>query len=566
MDRKSKRPYSLTEFMRRLLLIAIPIVIINIIVSAVAVVKIHRQNQEAVNDALLLFQEETASKISAIEHFILWTARWEPLVGNLQTAENVSELAEAMNTFRTRVNDSQYATGQEYQYFAYMELRDIFFNASPTNIPYSDYISIQNYIRTQVADGTISSRNLAWSTLYIGETAYLHYLISYRDFTFAVFVSAADLVQPLLQLNLGGRGCLEVTDLDNQSLYLSNPDARITSERTSSLSYSLQSYEGKSNSLPFNIYIYLDNFSSYGTLLILQILIIFSAFLFCAIFAAVIFGMYFQVIRPIRQFSEALSSLDTQGDQIDLEDSNIKELTQASTQFKNLVKEIKRLRIDIYEKELEQKRFEIILLQNQIRPHFYLNCLTTIGSMAQLKDFQSINSMVMFTSNYFRYLFQTDRDMVPLEYELAHIQAYLDIQSLRYGPIFAYECHVDKEDERTQVLPLLLITFIENALKHGMTGAEPLKLSVSAVRKTTADHNYLQIDISDSGQGFPQDILDKIERGEEIREGLSSHIGITNSIKRLSLVYGTDYKVDFSNNPDGGAHVRLVMPLQIKED
>ena len=137
------------------------------------------------------------------------------------------------------------------------------------------------------------------------------------------------------------------------------------------------------------------------------------------------------------------------------------------------------------------------------------------------------------------------------------------LQSLRYGPIFAYECHVDKEDGRTQVLPLLLITFIENALKHGMTGVEPLKLSVSAVRKRAADHDYLQIDISDSGQGFPQEILDKIERGEEIREGLSSHIGITNSIKRLSLVYGTDYKVDFSNNPDGGAHVRLVMPLQI---
>ena len=99
-----------------------------------------------------------------------------------------------------------------------------------------------------------------------------------------------------------------------------------------------------------------------------------------------------------------------------------------------------------------------------------------------------------------------------------------------------------------------------------MTGVEPLKLSVSAVRKRAADHDYLQIDISDSGQGFPQEILDKIERGEEIREGLSSHIGITNSIKRLSLVYGTDYKVDFSNNPDGGAHVRLVMPLQINED
>ena len=567
MGRKGKRSYSITEFMRRLLLFAIPIVIINIIISAVSVVKIHQQNQEAIHNTLVLYQEETAAKISATKHFILWTTMWEPLVGNLQAAEGVSKLAEAMNTLRTRVNDTLYTPGLNCQYVAYMEEKDIFFNASQMTIPYSDYISIKEYICDQVADGTIADRNLAWCTFCTEKNTYLHYLISYRDFTFAVFIPAADLAGPLLQLDLGERGYLEVTDLDGQTLYLSNPDARTTSQRTSSLFYSLQSYEGKPNSLPFNIYIYSDNFSGYGTLLILQILIVFSAILFCIIFASVIFGMYFRVIKPIEQFSKALSNLDDiQSDQIDLEDYSIQELTQANTQFKNLIQEIKRLRIDIYEKELDQKRFQIILLQNQIRPHFYLNCLTTISSMAQLEDYQSIQSMVMFTSSYFRYLFQTDRELVPLEYELAHIQAYLDIQSLRYGPIFAYECHVDEEIKRAQVLPLLLITFIENALKHGMSGSQTLKLSLTAVRENAADHDRLQIDICDSGQGFPQSILDKIEHGEEIREGLSSHIGITNSIKRLSLAYGTDYKVAFSNDSGGGAHVRLVIPLQIKDD
>ena len=567
MGRKGKRSYSITEFMRRLLLFAIPIVIINIVISAVSVVKIHQQNQEAIRNTLVLFQEQTAAKINATKHFILWTTMWEPLVGNLQSADGVSKLAEAMNTFRTRVNDSLYATGLDCQYFAYVEQKDIFFNASQMTIPYSDYISIRNYICEQVADGTIADRNLAWCTFCTEKNTYLHYLISYRNFTFAVFVPAADLAAPLLQLDLGERGYLEITDLTGQCLYLSNPDARTTSQRTSSLFYSLQSYEGKPNSLPFNIYIYSDNFSGYGTLLILQILIVFSAILFCIIFASVIFGMYFRVIKPIEQFSKALSNLDDiQSDQIDLEDYSIQELTQANTQFKNLIREIKRLRIDVYEKELEQKRFQIILLQNQILPHFYLNCLTTIGSMAQLGDLQSIQSMVMFTSNYFRYLFQTDRDLVPLEYELAHIQAYLDIQTLRYGPIFAYECHVDKEIERAQVLPLLLITFIENSLKHGMSGSQPMKLSLTAGRESDAEHDYLQIDIRDSGRGYPQDILDKIEHGEEIREGLSSHIGITNSIKRLALIYGNDYKVAFSNDPGGGAHVRLVIPLQIKGD
>lgn len=566
MAKRSKRSYSLVEFMRRLMLFAIPVVVINIFIGIVSIINIRQQNQAAINSSLSLFQTETATKIYAIEHFVLWTAVEEPLVDDLKSAENVSDLGSAMTTLRTRVNDSQYGTGSEYQYFAYLEEQDTFFNASRMQIPYSDYVAIRSHIRDQVKAGTIRDSNLTWQTLTTDKTTYLYYLISYRDFTFATFVSAQELVQPLSQLNLGKRGYLEITDLNDQSLYLSNPDVSASAKRASSLFYSQQSYEGKAHALPFNLYLYSDNFSNYGTLLISQIVIVLSALLLCTIFAGFIFGMYYKVIRPIEQFSYTLSNLDMQDELINLEDNNIRELEQASIQFKNLIREIKRLRIDIYEKELEQKRFEIVFLQNQIRPHFYLNCLTTIGSMAQLRDYKSIESMVLFTSHYFRYLFQTDRDMVPLEYELAHIQAYLDIQSLRYGPVFTYECHVDKEDTQALVLPLLLITFIENAIKHGMTRDKPLQLSLIVVRKKTADGTYLQIDISDSGHGFPQSILDKIEQGEKIGEELSSHIGITNSIQRLSLVYGTNYEIDFFNDPNGGAHIRLVIPLQTKED
>ena len=54
-------------------------------------------------------------------------------------------------------------------------------------------------------------------------------------------------------------------------------------------------------------------------------------------------------------------------------------------------------------------------LQLQIRPHFFLNCLNTIYSMAQTQLYEEIMKMSMITSNYFRYIFQNTQDLVPVK-------------------------------------------------------------------------------------------------------------------------------------------------------
>ena len=61
-------------------------------------------------------------------------------------------------------------------------------------------------------------------------------------------------------------------------------------------------------------------------------------------------------------------------------------------------------------------------LQLQIRPHFFLNCLNTIYSMAQTQLYEEIMKMSMITSNYFRYIFQNTQDLVPVKNELEHIK------------------------------------------------------------------------------------------------------------------------------------------------
>lgn len=111
---------------------------------------------------------------------------------------------------------------------------------------------------------------------------------------------------------------------------------------------------------------------------------------------------------------------------------------------------------------------------------------------------------------------------------------------------------------------MLLITFVENTLKHCRIGDKPLEITLSVNRVTHENMDYLRIDIVDSGQGFSPEVLELLSQGKPLNT-TTPHIGITNSIQRLSLLYGTNYKIRFYNEYLGGAHVQLLIPYKLEE-
>ena len=225
--------------------------------------------------------------------------------------------------------------------------------------------------------------------------------------------------------------------------------------------------------------------------------------------------------------------------------------------------EIKRLKINIYEHELDKKKIQINFLQHQIRPHFYLNCLTTIYSMAQLEKYNDIESMVLYTSGYLRYLFQTNKDFVNLEYELNHISDYLSIQALRYGSTFSYTCTVEENITQLLIPPLILMTFVENTIKHCMSLEENLEINLSIKKQIKNNKNYICFLLKDTGPGFPKQILNILNTNKILIKEDGTCIGISNAIQRLSLLYDDNYELYFFNN-EIGATVKLVVPYYVK--
>ena len=140
-----------------------------------------------------------------------------------------------------------------------------------------------------------------------------------------------------------------------------------------------------------------------------------------------------------------------------------------------------------YQKRLvaaERDRFalELDFLKAQINPHFLLNTLNSVYARVFDSDEQAAD-LVLRLSELMRYnLYETDVAKISLDKELGYIQNYLDLERNRLSDQYVV---IDYEQSGTpstyQVAPLLLITFVENAFKHGVKGAtEPAYVQVSA--------------------------------------------------------------------------------------
>ncbi len=558
-NKKRARSYPVVQVLSKTVYLAIPVIILFVVVSWFSFSEIRKQNNLAVENTVNIYQTELEHRLSAITHFIQWTVVHDPILDDFSSEKHMGDYRKASNELRLRVSDMQYSTGNEYQYFFYWDEKDIFFNASEIKVDYDTYKEIREKIRSDVKSKADPTGSFSWKPIAFGGKEFLYYTITYMHRTFACIVSMEDILSPLNSLNLGEYGAISTISENGETFYRTKegPEGIIRSV------YNRIYFPASKSGLPFSLAIDSRVLGNYGKLFVLQVIVFLAALMLSFIMAGYILVSYKKVILPIKMFSKSLSEMDSvsDGEGLDLTDSKIQELNQINEQFKNLIHEITRLRIDIYEAELDKNKFMIHFLQQQIKPHFYLNCLTTVDSMVSLGDIDAAKKMLMFTSKYFRYLFQVDMNTVPLINEVQHVEDYLSIQNMRLSRSTLYEADIPSECNSMEIPPLLLITFIENSVKHAVPPeGESLKIWIKC---RMMNHNAMEIVICDNGQGFSRDVLTKIRSGEDMGED-GNHIGITNCIKRLGLLYDNNFKLFTENNKPRGAKITLRIPVNEK--
>ena len=592
-----QKRYSLIRNFNVLIVLLTVLLLINLFLGISSMISFRDHNEKQIEKILGAYRQKQEERLEFVRHYVEWSAVHEPLLRDLMKHTGAGKEVQDLLVLRSRVRDMKNAYGAGVMFFAYLEGEEKFYHLSEVKIPYEDYLELRKRAPQKAEK---EGQEMAWQRIRLGQDrkSFLFYGVSYRGVYVCSLVDAEKLRGNLDDILTGRKGYYRLLDEEGRE-FLKVDGSGGSLFPLFYRNYTLQADPG---GMPYQVQVHADVYSAAAEQEIRQSLILLLLFVVLFVAARYIYVTNRSVLRPLENFQIALKNVSAEDSILHMESPPLRELEPADQQLKNLVSQLQKMRISVYEEELERKKFEITFLQHQIRPHFYLNCLATIDSMAQLGEIEELRKMVLFTSQYIRYLFQVDSNLVRLSYELTHIEAYLDIQNLRMEENFEVEVKAAPEAMEACIPPLFLISFVENSVKHASVSAgEKLKISIHCRR----EKERLVMDIADSGQGFPPEFLreqegelphaerkggeplvaerkeeppvakrreegaaigEKREEGSQIKEAVlkRTHIGIANSRKRLALLYGRSYRLVLLNlpAPAHGAVVHVEIPFE----
>ncbi|RZK49583.1 MAG: histidine kinase [Pedobacter sp.] len=180
--------------------------------------------------------------------------------------------------------------------------------------------------------------------------------------------------------------------------------------------------------------------------------------------------------------------------------------------------------------ESQKKDMELQFLKSQLNPHFLFNSLNNIYSLAYQKSEKTADAILKL-SEIMRYMiYESNDSWVSLSKEVEYLQSYIELQKLRFKDGAAVELDIHGEVAEQQIVPLILISFVENAFKHGVANdpSDPIRIKVIANQK------ILHFSITNKKSNKNKDAM--------------GGVGMGNVERRLQLLYPERYKLNIVNS------------------
>lgn len=282
-----------------------------------------------------------------------------------------------------------------------------------------------------------------------------------------------------------------------------------------------------------------------------------------------IISIYFihkSIISPINQLETSLTSLRS-GDfstRIPVNNS-CKEFSDVNNAFNQMVEKIEDLKISVYEEHLLQQNTEMLFLKSQVAPHFLINCLNAIYHLTANGDYKNTLTMTVYLGDHLRYAL-ADVTTVTFKDELDKVINYIELSKLRFPESIKLNLDYDSNLDNTVVLPMLILFQVENIIKYEVVYGELTEINIVAKIIENNKGKRIFIEIWDSGLGYKEEILEQLRSDTMLSQGDGNNIGTKNIVRRLSLVFGNEFNINFSNKENFGAWVQIEIPFIYHND
>ena len=187
---------------------------------------------------------------------------------------------------------------------------------------------------------------------------------------------------------------------------------------------------------------------------------------------------------------------------------------------------------------------ELAWLKNQINPHFLFNTLNNISSLTQI-DPDAAQDAIAQLSDLLRYaMYETNKKTVPIQGEVEFMRNYISLMELRCNDKTEVTTTFDVQ-QNMEIAPLLFISLIENAFKHGVSSSRPSKIDIRLLQ------NEDELVFNCDNTNYPKDDADRSGSG----------IGLENTRRRLDLMYAGRYSWEQSLE-DNIYHIQIRIRIE----
>jgi len=186
-------------------------------------------------------------------------------------------------------------------------------------------------------------------------------------------------------------------------------------------------------------------------------------------------------------------------------------------------------------KELKSEKLiaELKFLKNQVNPHFLFNTLNNLYSLAYSQS-PKTTEVISKLSQMMRYMvYDSNHDLVPLEKEIDYMQNYISLEKLRLNEVIPITFEIEGDPVQKKIAPLLLIPFLENAFKHGVSNSNP--------------DSWVKAKLVTQGNNLHFEVTNSLMNHQGTAGASNSGIGLENVRKRLDLKYPELYDLKIAS-------------------
>lgn len=233
------------------------------------------------------------------------------------------------------------------------------------------------------------------------------------------------------------------------------------------------------------------------------------------------------------------------------------EIGELKNNYNLMIMEINNLIIKLLNEEKKKRKFELDVLNEQIKPHFLYNTLDNIAYLALSGNNQTVYEAVNALGSFCRISLSKGSEVISLENEVRQIQNYLLLQKLRYGEMISDEYNISPDTNQIRILKNILQPLVENSIYHGIRpSGEPGYIRTSA----HINEGYLILSVEDNGVGMDEQEINSIS--DENLAGNQASFGLRGTIQRLKIHYGTDEIYMVESSKYSGTKITLKIPLE----